>query len=404
VTFGLDFMEAARARTWRFVQGLDEATLRRWPHPDFSPIGWHLGHVAFTEARWVLSRFGDDDALCGPFARAFAQDGRPKHERQDLPPRDALLGYLAQVREGVRALTPSLAPTDRLLRDRYLGWFLAAHEHQHLETMAFVLGQQRALEAAPLAQDDVPPLEDGGAAPRVRVPGGPVRLGHEGPLAYDNEQPAHVVAVGAYLLDAHPVTCGAFARFMRQGGYENPRWWSASGWRWREDEAITAPHGWVAVAPDRWVRGRLGGVRALDGREPVVGVSFHEAEAYARFIGARLPTEAEWERAARRFGAGSRTLVELATDGPVPVQRDGERPTDLLGHVWEWTASPFRPYPGFEAFPYHGYSTPYFGAGHRVLRGGSFATSALLATPSFRNWYPPATRPIFAGFRCAWDC
>lgn len=404
MTVALDLMEAARAHTLAFLRTLPEPALRRWPHPAFSPIGWHVGHVAFTEARWVLAGCAGDDSLCRPFARDFAQDGRPKHERAELPAREALLGYLERVRERVRTVAPALRPSGHLLREGFLDWFLAAHEHQHRETMAFVLGQQRAADGPQETPGcEGAPLEDEGDAPRVEVPGGPLRMGSDDPLAYDNERPAHFVDVAAFELDAHPVTCAAFARFMRQGGYDDPRHWSQAGWRWRMRTGVTAPYGWVEVAPGRWARARLDGLHPLDGREPVVGVSHHEAEAYARFRGARLPSEAEWEHAARTFGPGPRSLLNLVTNGPVPVRQDAETPTDLLGHVWEWTASSFEPYPGFEPFPYRGYSTPYFGGTHRVLRGGSFATSDLLATVSFRNWYEPGMRPILAGFRCAWD-
>jgi gamma-glutamyl hercynylcysteine S-oxide synthase len=400
---GLEAMERARGATLRFVQGLSEQTLRRWPDPSFSPIGWHLGHVAFTEAQWVLDRLEGDESLCRPFARAFAQDGRPKHERDRLPERGELLGYMDRVRDRVRAVLPTPARAHALLRDGFLGWFLAAHEHQHRETMAFVLGQQRSLATADRGDTEGAPLADDEPPASVVIPGGRVRVGSDGPCAYDNEQPAHEVHVGTFLLDAHPVTSAAFARFMRAGGYAEPRWWSREGWHWRCAHDVRAPHGWVQVSPGRWARGRLGGIQPLDGREPVMGVSFHEAEAYARFRGARLPTEHEWEHAARMFGPGPRALLGLETDGPVPVLPGGRIPTDLLGQVWEWTASTFEPYPGFRPFPYRGYSTPYFGGTHRVLRGGSFATSPAIASPAFRNWYLPTIRPVFAGFRCAQD-
>ncbi len=147
---------------------------------------------------------------------------------------------------------------------------------------------------------------------------------------------------------------------------------------------------------------RLDGAWAMDGREPVVGVSAHEAEAYARFAGGRLPTETELEHAMRTQGAEPR-VAGLAERGPVPVLPSESEATDLLGNVWEWTASAFAPYPGFEPHPYRGYSTPYFDGVHRVLRGGSFATDPAIARPTFRNWYVPGTRQIFAGLRVAYD-
>jgi iron(II)-dependent oxidoreductase len=393
-------LDRARESTLALVGALPPSWLTAQPDPEWSPIGWHLGHVAFTEALFILGRIGGDDSLFAPFEREFAQDGRAKEERSELPPRAELLDYMARVRARVRKLLPSLDPRagDPLLRDAYVAWLVESHEHQHRETMAIVLG---LLRSARLNKDGlrVATLAPASDAPAVRIPGGRFVIGTERWLAYDNERPPVAIELAPFELDAHPVTCGAWLRFMEDGGYERPELWTTEGWRWRTAAAVSAPLGWVEVAPRAYARARLRTARALDALEPVTGVSAHEADAFARYCGARLPTEAEWERAALDAAPGR--ALGLTEDGPVAARPGSRGPLDLLGNVWEWTASTFEPRPGFAPFPYEGYSVPYFGGTHRVCRGGSFATDPAIARPTFRNFYPPATRAIFGGLRCA---
>ncbi len=389
----LERLARARQATLRFLEGLDDAALCAQPHPDFSPIGWHLGHVAFTEALWILDRGFGDRALTGPYAWRFAQDGRPKRERAEGLDRRALLAYMEAVRALVIDRWSEPAASDEPLRRDYLGWFLASHEHQHRETMATVLS---LMDDG--AQLDAPPLADDGPPPRVAIAGGAVWLGDPGELAYDNERPPFEVELAPFALDAHPVTATAWARFMEDGGYERRALWSDEGWAWRQQTGACRPRGWQRAGAG-WSRPRLGKRRPVDGREPVWGVSWYEADAFARWRGGRLPSEAEFEHAAAQDAPAR--CVGLAGDGPCPV--GGATLTDLLGNVWEWTADWFEPRPGFRAFPYRGYSVPYFGGTHRVLKGGSFATDPSLATPHFRNWYVPSTRTLCAGLRVAYD-
>ncbi len=391
----LAILDAARERTLAIYGELPDEVLGAWPDPEFSPLCWHLGHIAFTEAHWLLAKVGGDGALSVPYARRYAQDGCAKSERSAGYDREELFAYLRRVRDAVRERYAALDPSHPLMRDDYLARFLASHENQHRETMAYVLGCHR--ERMGGAPDEAPPLVDDGEPARLDFEGGVVPVGTDDPHAYDNERGAHEVTLAPFAIDAHPVTAAAWRRFVDAGGYEREALWTAEGWAWRDANDVSLPKGWRPVG-ENVVRVRLDGCWAMEGREPVVGISAHEAEAYARFVGGRLPTEAELEHAARVTSASPR-VAGLEHHGPTPVAL-GE--SDLLGNVWEWTASAFAPYPGFTPHPYRGYSEPYFDGEHRVLRGGSFATDRAIARPTFRNWYAPHTRQIFAGVRVAY--
>jgi iron(II)-dependent oxidoreductase len=206
------------------------------------------------------------------------------------------------------------------------------------------------------------------ASGEVTVPGGQFTLGSAHPWAYDNERPAHLVELPPFRIDRALVTNADYAAFVGAGGYRDRDVWSARGWEWREAERADRPLFWNGAEPPQL---------------PVRHVSFHEAEAYARWAGKRLPTEPEWEKAAKTVAG------ELE---------------HMSGAVWQWTSSFFDGYPGFSAFPYAEYSEAFFGDEYRVLRGGSWFTDPLVARrPTFRNWDLPQRRQIFSGFRCACD-
>jgi iron(II)-dependent oxidoreductase len=271
-----------------------------------------------------------------------------------------------------------------------------------------------------------PPPPPAAAAPtpaEVLVPGGPFTMGTSTePWALDNERPAHEVDVAPFFVDTAPVTNADYLRFVAAGGYDEPRWWSGAGWRHRQQAGLRMPQFWVRDG-DRVLRRRFGVLEPLPPDQPVVHVCFFEAEAYAAWAGRRLPTEAEWEKAARFHPATRRSrrfpwgdeepTAEHANLGqrhlspaPVGAYPRGASPLgvqQLVGDVWEWTSSPFTGYPGFSAFPYDEYSLVFFGGDYRVLRGGSFGTDAAAVRGTFRNWDHPVRRQIFAGFRCARD-
>jgi iron(II)-dependent oxidoreductase len=274
----------------------------------------------------------------------------------------------------------------------------------------------------PPARRGLPPA-DRIAGEMAFVPAGPFEMGATARrFAYDNERPRHASAVGAFLIDRVPVTNGDMLEFIEDGGYSRPELWGADGWTWRRREDVDMPRYWERRGGGYVVRS-FAEERALDATLPVCHVSWHEADAYARWAGKRLPTEAEWEKAAAWDPAGGDSRPQPWGHGPA-----NERVANLdqlafgcapsgayarsesacgmrqaAGDVWEWTASPFVGYRGFRAFPYREYSEEFFGGPYRVLRGGSWATRPDAVSNTFRNWDHPERRQIFAGFRCAAD-
>ena len=311
-------LEHARRRTEALLAPLADDELTRQFSPLQSPLVWDLAHIGYFEELWLLGSTRQGD-LYESFVHARAKRGG-----LPLLSPDEARAYVREVRETVLERLPELDP--------YLVEMVARHELQHGETMT----QTLALAGLPLPAPGGPPEVE--VSGDVLVPVGPFTLGAQNGWAYDNERPAHVVELPPFRIDRALVTNAQYAEFAG---------------------ALSGPP-----------------------REPVQHVSFDEAEAYARWAGKRLPTEAEWEKA---------------------VKTVGDELEQMSAAVWQWTASRFDGYPGFRAFPYREYSEVFFGDGYRVLRGGSWATDPLVARPTFRNWDLPQRRQIFSGIRCASD-
>ena len=317
-------LEHARKRTEALLEPLDDEQLTGQVSPLQSPLVWDLAHIGYFEELWLLRNGNGDSGGLDDLYDSFAHERAERGTIPILPPAKAR-AYVTNVRERVLERLPELA------HDDFLVGMVAQHELQHVETMS----QTLAL-AGVAGTDALPEVEAGGD---VLIPGGPFTLGSDEPWAYDNERPAHVVHLPPFRIDRALVTNAEYAQF--------------------------AP----PPSPGR-------------DNEPVQHVSWHEAEAYARWAGKRLPTEPEWEKAAKLLG---------------------DELEHAHGAVWQWTSSVFDGYPGFRAFPYPEYSEVFFGKGYRVLRGGSWVTDPLVARPTFRNWDLPERRQIFSGIRCASD-
>ncbi len=394
------------------MEQLSDDALNAVHSPLMSPIAWDLGHIATFEDLWLAqSPFGRAplrEELGGVYDPAAA----PRSERGGLPflRSEDVFAYMDDVRGRVLDLLGDADLSragDPLLANGFVYEMVLRHEQQHTETILQTLQIMTSDEYAPPARRPVPTRADRPADMAI-VPAGAFEMGAPpGAFAYDNERPVHLRDVDAFEVDRTPVTQGDFLCFMEDGGYARAELWSPEGWRWRTSEAVESPAYWRRE-DGTWLVRSFARWAELDAALPVCHVSWFEADAYARWAGKRLPTEAEWERAS--LGAavdapGHANLDQLAFGcAPAGSYPDGESRYGMrqaIGEVWEWTASGFEAYPGFAAFPYPEYSADFFGGPFRVLRGGSWATQAGAVTNTFRNWDHPQRRQIFAGFRCA---
>lgn len=353
-------LEEARRRTLAVVAPLSDGEMTAQVSPILSPIVWDVAHIGHQEELWLLRTLHGEGPTDARFDEIYTACEHERSERVglDLLAPDEALAYVASVRARVlRHLGgEEFDPRDPLRAGGYAHTMVAQHEHQHNETILQALQQMEGL-AHPHADVWRPAAVDGPAGV-LSFPDGAFVMGTDDrSRAYDNERDAHVRTVPAFTIRSHPVTNAEYARFVADGGREPLTWLRRGGGWWRL---------------------RFGRVEPVPADEPVQHVSHDDAEAYARWAGGRLPTEAEWERAAPRLSH--------------------------VGQVWEWTSSPFEPYPGFRAFPYSGYSEAFFGDPvYRVLRGGSWATHPSVGRRTFRNWDLRHRRQIFAGLRLAGD-
>ncbi|WP_093840477.1 ergothioneine biosynthesis protein EgtB [Streptomyces aidingensis] len=422
-------LERARRRTAALTDCLDEAGLTAQHSPLMSPLVWDLAHVANQEDFWLVRQAGGRPGVRPDIDHLYDAFRHPRADRPALPlltPGQAR-DYGARVRDLALEVLENSDPDDPgagpLLRDAFVFGMIAQHEQQHDETM---LATHQLRTGEPVLHAPAPPPAPAGAAalPReVLVPGGPFTMGTDtDPWALDNERPAHTVELPAFWLDTVPVTNAAYQEFIAAGGYRDPRWWHPRGWAHKEHAGLEAPQFWLRDSSG-WLRRRFGRTEPLPPEEPVLHVCWYEADAYARWAGRRLPTEAEWEKAARHDPATGRSRrhpwgdtppgpdhanlgqrhLQPAPAGSFPAGAAPSGARQLLGDVWEWTSSDFLPYPGFAAFPYREYSEVFFGSEYKVLRGGAFGVAPVACRSTFRNWDYPIRRQIFAGFRTARD-
>jgi gamma-glutamyl hercynylcysteine S-oxide synthase len=416
----------ARERTELLTGSVDDADLTRQHSPLMSPLVWDLAHVANQEELWLLREVGGREPMHPEIDPLYDAFEHPRAERPTLPllPPGEARAYAHEVRGRVLDLVEraTFAGTP-LLTGAFAFGMIAQHEQQHDETMLITHQLRKGAPVLSTTPPPPPPADTLSLPREVLVPGGPFTMGTSThPWALDNERPAHAVAVAPFYLDTTPVTNAAYTEFIADGGYDNPRWWSPAGWDHRQRAGLVAPLFWRREGTG-WVRNRFGVTEPVPPAEPVLHVSWYEADAYAAWAGRRLPTEAEWEKAARydpatgrsrsfpwgdedpgpdRANLGQRHL-QPAPAGSYPAGAAPSGARQLIGDVWEWTASDFLPYPGFVAWPYKEYSEVFFGSEYKVLRGGAFGVAPVVCRSTFRNWDYPIRRQIFAGFRTARD-
>lgn len=418
-----DALAKTRARTFQlFDLATSEAVLHKAPLPGFRPVIWHLAHIGAFEGYWVLQRALGLPSINERYDVLFDPIKTPRENADVLPSRAEMQSYLEQTRAKVlRALeeTEGVRGANPLLHNGYVFDLVLEHERQHQETLAALIN------ALPIdVKRAGPPAAQGKRrtpASEIAIPSLRFRVGGNGTsFEYDNELPPFDVDIAAFRIDRDQVTNGEYAEFVEAGGYTRREWWSEDGWAWKEQEAIALPLGWSGPP---WRERRFFDEGPLREDAPVTGVSWFEADAFARSQGKRLPTEFEWEAAAAWDGAAKKRRTYPWGDGPyapalanadallwstTPV---GSYPLgdaqsglhDAAGNLWEWTSSPFAGYQGFVAHPYPEYSELWFDGDHRVARGGSWFTAPALLRASFRNFYRRNFRLGFLGIRCARD-
>jgi gamma-glutamyl hercynylcysteine S-oxide synthase len=385
-------LSASRRRTRRLTEDLDGPRLLGPKLAIVNPVLWELGHVAWFQEHWCL-RFRPDETLADSLlegADALYDSSAVAHDiRWDLPlpALRATLDYQDRVLERVLERLERQGDDEWLA---YLAHLALFHEDMHAEAFHYT---RQTLEYGEPALDAIASATGAPVAGDVEIPGGDFVLGapRNSGYVFDNEKWAHPVELAPFAIARHPVTNAQFLEFVRAGG--------------------AAPRYWVE-RDGEWLERRFDRLVPLEPDLPVVHVNWHEAQAYCRFAGRRLPTEAEWERAAageekRRYPWGEQTPASGHANfhgtgrAPVGAFAAGDTPDgcrQMMGNVWEWTETTFAPYPGFAHDPYRDYSVPWFGT-HKVLRGGSFATPARLMRNTWRNFYTPDRHDIFAGFR-----
>ncbi len=390
---------------------------------DASPTKWHLGHVTwFFETFLAIPHaagYAPFHPRFGYIFNSYYETVGPRHARPHRglltrPPLEDVLAYRAHV-DGAMTKLIETADEDLWTSLAPLAVLGIHHEQQHQELLLtdikHVLGGQ---PLAPAYRTDLPISDDGASAPNhfIAVKGGEAEIGHAGGgFAFDNETPAHRVWVEDFSLAARPVTNGDFLAFVADGGYETPTLWLADGWAWVQAgagnmEGEEAPLYWRR-REDSWWEFTLGGERPLDPAAPVSHLTYYEADAYARFKGARLPTETEWEIAAGRHGPSGFESANLLAAGnlhPVAPEEEDDGFSGLIGDTWEWTQSAYAPYPGFR--PASGAVGEYNGkfmCNQMVLKGGSCVTPPGHIRASYRNFFYPHQNWQFTGLRLAQD-
>lgn len=414
----------ARRRTLLLVSRLSDEDLHRQHDPLMSPIIWDLGHIAHFEELWLTRNldgkieFSEMPGLYNPF-----EHPRASRASLALPSLAEMMARMTEIRGRVleRLDEQQFDEANPLLRQGLVYQLVLQHEYQHNETILQTLQLKLGEHYHPPQRYSIP----GGkrfAGAMLAFPGGAVSIGTDDSIwSYDNERPRHEVVLAPFRIDRYPVTNGDYTQFIDAGGYDDPRHWSDAGREWLAVSGVRAPKYWTRDG-DGWLERNMDRIAPLDADRPVCHVCCHEAEAFAKWAGKRLPTESEWEAAASWSPGGSprdfpwgdwAPDAELANvdqlsfqTAPVGAYSGNVSPLGcygMIGDVWEWTASEFGGYPGFRSFPYREYSEEFFGPEYRVLRGGSWATRPLAVRNTFRNWDYPIRRQIFSGFRCAAD-
>lgn len=413
----LETLQEVRSRTLALVADLSDEQMLGPQLQIVNPPLWEIGHVGWFHERWILRHLRGRPPILVQ-ADALYNSAEVAHDTRwnlHLPGRRETLAYLEHVmEESANELRGEVLSPE----EAYFYELAYLHEDMHTEALTYTRQTLGYPRPAFLPSEATP---QGGPWPGdVEIPGGEYLLGgnrNEG-FIFDNEKWAHRVRLAPYRIARAPVTNAEFAAFVDDGGYTRRDWWSEAGWAWRETAGADRPVYWDRGFGGRWLERLYDELEPLRDHLPVLHVNWYEAEAYCNWAGRRLPTEAEWEMAASTDGRSERKrrfpwgdTAPSAEEGNLDWRAGGRLPVDalpagdsgfgcrqMIGNVWEWTVSNFSPYPGFAADPYKEYSEPWFG-NHKVLRGGCWTTRSHLIRNTWRNFYTPDRRDVWAGFR-----
>ncbi|MEO8048902.1 MAG: SUMF1/EgtB/PvdO family nonheme iron enzyme [Acidobacteriota bacterium] len=392
----------ARAESDRLFAIVRDGFLYERPIPDRHRIVFYLGHLEAFEGNLLRDTVGRMPSFNPEFDRLFAfgidpvGNALPGDRPGEWPALEEIRSYNQRLREQIDACK---------IADTKLLNVAIEHRFMHCETLAYML-HRLPLEQKVRPVGNPPPIWTEQLEPiLVEVPAGRVTLGlssSSGVFGWDNEFDAHTIVVPSFTIDKFKISNAQFLEFMQTGGYKNPRLWTAPDWDWKTTNNISHPAFWRRVN-DAWhYRGMFEEV-PLPLAWPVY-VSQAEASAYARWAGKKLPTEAQWQRAAQ--GQPLVGNADFRSWDPMPVHSFPETSSDfgaveMIGNGWEWTSTAFAPFDGFQPFPFYpSYSANFFDGKHYVMKGGSPRTAACMLRPSFRNWFQPHYPYVYAGFRC----
>lgn len=386
-------------------------------HADVSPAKWHIAHTTWFFERMILTEFKSDYQEFNPtfdflFNSYYNSIGpyQPRHQRGVLsrPTVDEVIAYRNYVDGQMHELLSEPLPSEtRIELERLIDMGLQ-HEQQHQELILMDVKYNffvnPLLPAYQKSQE--PPVSEQREPDFVKFEGGLIEIGHNGEgFSFDNERPRHKVWLEPFKLAMEPVTNGEYLEFIEAGGYEKPEYWLSEGWSTVNENNWKAPLYWLRNKQDEWEIFTLAGLKSLDLTEPVSHVSFYEADAFSRWKGKRLPTEAEWEHASEGMALRG-NLMEQGQYHPMSSGEEKSKSTltKMFGDVWEWTSSAYLSYPGSK--PLEGALGEYnakFMSNQMILRGGSCATPVSHIRGTYRNFFPPDKRWQFSGFRLADD-
>ncbi|MEK6281700.1 MAG: selenoneine synthase SenA [Acidobacteriota bacterium] len=430
----VEALKETRTRTLELIDDLSDEQVIGPRLQIVNPLRWEIGHLAWFQEFWVLRHLGGQPPIL-KYGDELYDSARVAHgTRWDLPllERDKTVSYmqevLQRVSEQVHNGNSNLTDAEGYDEEYFLN-LVMLHEQMHDEAITYT--RQTLSYPAPAIgntakQAGVIEADNNYLMGDAEIPGGKFTLGSppESGFVFDNERLAHEVEIAPFAISKTAVTNGEFTNFVEDGGYRRSELWTTEGWHWLTAASADCPVYWGRERNGRWLRRNFDEWVVLDERLPVIHINWHEADAYCRWAARRLPTEAEWEMAASTepaaserdrssykrqypWGDDSPTLERANLDwsamGCVPVDAlpagvSAFGCRQMIGNVWEWTASDFKPYPGFVAGPYKEYSEPWFGD-NKVLRGGCWATRSRLIHNTYRNFYTPHRRDVWAGFR-----